>query len=68
MFLMVSHVVPQHYLPEILSGAASPHMKMKSAGANLSVGFAVVGEYDDPKIQEAQASAFEQMIRWLKTH
>ena len=41
---------------------------MKSAGANLSVGFAVVGEYDDPKIQEAQQSAFEQMIRWLKTH
>lgn len=31
-------------------------------------GFAVVGEYDDPKIKEAQKSAFEQMVSWLKTH
>lgn len=31
-------------------------------------GFAVVGEYEDSKIQEAQKSAFEQMIGWLKTH
>ena len=31
-------------------------------------GFAVVGEYDDLKIQEAQRSAFEQMVGWLKSH
>lgn len=31
-------------------------------------GFAVVGEYGDPKIQEAQKEAFEQMVGWLKTH
>ena len=31
-------------------------------------GFAVVGEYGDPKIQEAQKEAFEQMVSWLKTH
>ena len=31
-------------------------------------GFAVVGEYKDLKIQEAQKDAFEQMIEWLKTH
>lgn len=31
-------------------------------------GFAVVGEYEDPKIQEAQKSAFEQMAGWLKAH
>lgn len=31
-------------------------------------GFAVVGEYDDPKIQEAQKAAFEQMVGWLKAH
>lgn len=31
-------------------------------------GFAVVGEYEDPKIREAQSSAFEQMLAWLKTH
>lgn len=31
-------------------------------------GFAVVGEYEDPKIQEAQKSAFDQMASWLKAH
>lgn len=31
-------------------------------------GFAVVGEYADPKIQGAQKSAFEQMVGWLKAH
>lgn len=31
-------------------------------------GFAVVGEYEDPKIQEAQKTAFEQMAGWLKAH
>lgn len=31
-------------------------------------GFAVVGEYGDPKIQEAQKEAFEQMLAWLKAH
>ena len=31
-------------------------------------GFAVVGEYEDSKIQEAQKSAFEQMTAWLKSH
>jgi len=31
-------------------------------------GFAVIGEYEDSKIQEAQKSAFEQMVSWLKAH
>ncbi|CAO1597480.1 hypothetical protein XANCAGTX0491_001288 [Xanthoria calcicola] len=31
-------------------------------------GFAVVGEYDDAKIMEAQRAAFEQMLSWLKSH
>lgn len=31
-------------------------------------GFAVIGEYEDPKIREAQKSAFEQMVSWLKAH
>ena len=31
-------------------------------------GFAVVGEYNDPKIQQAQKSAFDQMVGWLKSH
>ena len=33
-----------------------------------TTGFAVVGEYPDPKIQEAQKSAFSQMVTWLKEH
>lgn len=31
-------------------------------------GFAVIGEYDDSKIQTAQEEAFEQMLEWLKAH
>ena len=31
-------------------------------------GFAVIGEYEDAKIQEAQRSAFDQMVTWLKSH
>lgn len=31
-------------------------------------GFAVVGEYEDAKIQQAQSNAFEQMLQWLKSH
>ena len=31
-------------------------------------GFAVVGEYEDGKIKEAQEAAFEQMLQWLKSH
>lgn len=31
-------------------------------------GFAVVGEYADVNIKEAQGTAFEQMLKWLKDH
>ncbi|KAL2018853.1 hypothetical protein VTK56DRAFT_342 [Thermocarpiscus australiensis] len=31
-------------------------------------GFAVVGEYDDPNIKVAQATAFDQMLKWLNEH
>lgn len=31
-------------------------------------GFAVVGEYEDAHIKEAQATAFEQMLKWLSGH
>ncbi|KAI9167699.1 Hydrolase tropI [Paramyrothecium foliicola] len=31
-------------------------------------GFAVVGEYQDPNIQEAQATAFDQMLKWIRDH
>ncbi|KAI1418655.1 alpha/beta-hydrolase [Hypoxylon sp. FL1857] len=31
-------------------------------------GFAVIGDYDDANIQDAQVTAFEQMLRWIKEH
>jgi len=37
-------------------------------GFVYSTGFAVAGEYEDPKIKEAQTAAFDQMLSWLKAH
>ncbi|KAI4183894.1 MAG: hypothetical protein L6R41_005116 [Letrouitia leprolyta] len=34
----------------------------------VCTGFAVVGQYEDAKIQEAQKAAYEQMLSWLKSH
>jgi len=31
-------------------------------------GFGVVGEYEDPNIKATQATAFEQMLKWVKEH
>ncbi|KAI2638952.1 alpha/beta-hydrolase [Hypomontagnella submonticulosa] len=31
-------------------------------------GFAVIGDYNDANIKDAQVTAFEQMLRWLKEH
>ncbi|KAI0535425.1 Alpha/Beta hydrolase protein [Xylaria digitata] len=31
-------------------------------------GFAVVGDYDDTNIKEAQLTAYEQMLRWINEH
>ncbi|KAI0445336.1 Alpha/Beta hydrolase protein [Xylaria telfairii] len=31
-------------------------------------GFAVVGDYSDANIKEAQATAYEQMLKWLNEH
>lgn len=31
-------------------------------------GFAVVGEYEDAKIQDAQKLAFDQMLGFLQAH
>jgi len=36
-------------------------------GAN-STGFAVVGEYEDQKIQDAQKEAFQQILGFLNEH
>jgi hypothetical protein len=34
----------------------------------ISKGFAVVGDYEDATIKEAQEMAFNQMLKWLKEH
>jgi dienelactone hydrolase len=31
-------------------------------------GFGVIGDYNDPNIKEAQVTAFEQMLKWIKEH
>ncbi|UPL01171.1 hypothetical protein LCI18_012105 [Fusarium solani-melongenae] len=31
-------------------------------------GFAVVGEYQDAAIRDAQATAYEQMLKWIQSH
>jgi dienelactone hydrolase len=31
-------------------------------------GFAVLGDYDDPKIKQSQVQAFGQMIGWIQSH
>jgi hypothetical protein len=35
---------------------------------NVISGFAVVGDYKESHIKDAQASAFDQMLSWLKKH
>ena len=35
---------------------------------NVPHGFAVVGQYEDEKIQKAQEDAYHQMVAWLKAH
>ena len=57
-----------HVYPGVPHGIWSNVIIMNSLVLTASVGFAVVGEYEDPKIKEAQSSAFEQMVQWLKSH
>lgn len=35
---------------------------------NLYSGFAVVGDYEDVTIKEAQSTAHEQLVKWLRDH
>lgn len=34
----------------------------------LSSGFAVYGDYDSATIKDAQQSAFQQILSWIKSH
>lgn len=50
--------------------------KLKAKGVECEVqvysgvphGFAVLGDYEDPTIKEAQKEAHEQLLQWLKSH
>lgn len=54
----------EFFLPIILLVEAMPTM-----GANLCIeGFAVMGSYEDSKIQRAQKEANIQMLEWLISH
>jgi len=39
-----------------------------SSDADINLGFAVVGDYSDATIKEAQVTAFDQMLKWVKDH
>ena len=54
----VPHGKPQYLTVAILEAEAD----------SIISGFAVVGNYTEPHIKEAQASAFDQMLSWLKKH
>lgn len=34
----------------------------------FTIGFAVVGSYESQDIQDAQSTAYEQMLNWIKNH
>ena len=60
--------------PDEIREAGQKYLEEKQVKHEIKVysdvphGFAVVGEYSDPKIQQAQKEAFEQMLAWLKAH
>lgn len=60
--------------PDEVRMAGEDYMSKNSVEHEVQVypgvphGFAVVGEYDDVNIKTAQATAFEQMLKWIKEH
>ncbi|KAI5462375.1 Alpha/Beta hydrolase protein [Mariannaea sp. PMI_226] len=51
---------------DIMSNADLEHEVQVYPG--VPHGFAVVGEYEDESIQDAQATAYEQMLSWIQAH
>jgi len=43
-------------------------LSQKKEKTLIITGFAVVGDYQDASIQEAQRNAFDQMLAWLGSH
>lgn len=43
-------------------------MNIPSSSLTPDAGFAVVGEYQDSSIKDAQSTAYEQMLKWVQNH
>ncbi|KAK0719551.1 dienelactone hydrolase [Lasiosphaeris hirsuta] len=60
--------------PDDVRTAAEDYMSKNNVEHEVQVypgvphGFAVVGEYNDDNIKQAQVTAFEQMLKWIKEH
>ena len=60
--------------PDEVREAGKKALEARKAEFELSVypgvphGFAVLGDYEDQKIVQAQGEAFQQMLGWLKAH
>jgi len=60
--------------PEEILEAGRSHLESNNVEHEIKTypgvphGFAVIGEYEDTQIREAQKHAFDQMLSWLKSH
>lgn len=54
---------------EVYSGVPHGKLSLCEWTTELTVaGFAVLGDYDDSKIKDAQRQAFGQLLGWLQSH
>jgi dienelactone hydrolase len=54
--------------PDVPHGKSSYLTRLENTTKLAPLGFAVVGDYDDLNIKQAQSQAFNQMLSWLKRH
>jgi dienelactone hydrolase len=54
--------------PGVPHGKSSPTKQQRLSTDTQTTGFAVVGEYQDEAIKQAQRQAFEVVLEWLKAH
>ena len=72
--VLLQCVTEDPWFPDEIREAGKKHMEVQGTEHELTMypgvphGFAVVGEYDDQTIKEAQSKAFGQMLQWLEAH
>jgi dienelactone hydrolase len=54
--------------PGVPHGELAPNHYERSIFCLAITGFAVAGQYQESNIMDAQVTAYEQMLRWLKDH